>query len=355
MTYEPHGRTSHVSARPLVQVLIAILFELASGAPSRAQATPDIEHDPLQCIGVGAYPVIDAAIEPGKEVRTAKVYFRAEHFPKFYWVEMVIHEDNFVSVLPKPSPGTKRIVYYIAAMDSAFNNAVDPEHDPEILEVCKEVPAYAPGDEPGIIVGATEAGAAPLPPGFEAAGIIGTVATTGLLSTGLGGGAGVGTAAAVGAAAAGTAAGVVVATNQSPPEESTTSVVPTGLATTTIVPTPGSPGGTTTIPEPGGTTTVASTTTTTIAGSNTTTTTSAPATTTTLPALDASCFTMSVLGACRVQVDATCVTLPVDRYEWLLDVSDKWRRIDIPDGPASFIQDWSGDCESQDETIQFRL
>ena len=216
MKDRPLGRTSHVSSETFPLVIIAAMMVVGWGVPSRAQTTPDIAHDPLQCVGVDEYPVIDAAIQPGKEVRTAKVYFRAEYYPKFYWVEMVIHDDNFISILPKPGPGTKRIVYYIAAVDNAFNNAVDTEHDPEIREACKERPAYAPGDEPGIVVGATEAGAAPLPPGFEAAGIIGTVATTGLLTSGIGGGAGIGTAAAIGAAAAGTAAGAVVVTNQPP-------------------------------------------------------------------------------------------------------------------------------------------
>ena len=185
----------------LKSLLLLVMFGL--GAPARAQTSPDISHDALDCIGVGKYPVVDAAIQPGKEIRTAKVYFRADHYPKFYWVEMVIHEGNFVSILPKPSPRTARIIYYIEAVDVTFNNAVDVEHDPEVREKCEDRPAYLPGEEPGIIVGATEAGASALPPGFETVGIIGTVATTGVVTSGIGGGAGIGTAVAIGAGAAG--------------------------------------------------------------------------------------------------------------------------------------------------------
>ncbi len=99
---------------------LPLLVVLGFAAPARTQTTPDISHDPLDCTGVGKYPVVDAAIQPGKDVRTAKVYFRADHYPKFYWVEMVIHEDNFVSILPKPSPGTARIIYASPAI------SVDP-------------------------------------------------------------------------------------------------------------------------------------------------------------------------------------------------------------------------------------
>ena len=117
---------------------LLLLVILGFGAPARVQTTPDISHDLLDCTGVGKYPVIDAAIQPGKGIRTAKVYFRSDKHPKFYWVEMVIHDDKFVSILPKPGPKTRRIIYYIEAVDIAFNNAVDDEHDPEVREKCKD-------------------------------------------------------------------------------------------------------------------------------------------------------------------------------------------------------------------------
>ena len=126
----PPSRCARTVTRMALKSLLLFVV-LGFAAPARAQTTPDISHDPLDCTGVDKYPVIDAAIQPGKEIRTAKVYFRADHYPKFYWVEMVIHEDNFVSILPKPSPGTTRIIYYIEAMDVTFNHAVDVEHDPE--------------------------------------------------------------------------------------------------------------------------------------------------------------------------------------------------------------------------------
>ena len=71
--------------------------------------------------------------------------------------------------------------------------------------------------------------------------------------------------------------------------------------------------------------------------------------------MNAGCFTIQILGDCRVRLDATCVSLPVDRYEWVLDQDDKWQRVNIPNGSATFVYDWGGDCDDDDENIVFRL
>ena len=301
----PSGRARTVTKIGLKSLLLLVMLGL--GVPARAQTTPDISHDPLDCTGVGEYPVIDAAIRPGKDIRTAKVYFRADNYPKFYWVEMVIHENKFVSILPKPGPGTARIIYYIEAVDVAFNNAVDLEHDPEVREKCNDRPgAYLPGEEPGIIVGATEAGASALPPGFETAGIIGTIATTGVVTSGIGGGAGIGTAVAIGAAAAGAGGVFVVATGPSDPvtPDDPLAPDPSPPPAPPGSPTPPAPPGSPTPPAPPGPPPPLPPT-------------PSPAP---LPPAVIACFTFNFPGgSCTLKLDGGCSSGPVATYDWVID------------------------------------
>ncbi|MGH9335843.1 MAG: hypothetical protein ACRD21_19080 [Vicinamibacteria bacterium] len=63
---------------------------------------------------------------------------------------------------------------------------------------------------------------------------------------------------------------------------------------------------------------------------------------------------MTVVRECRVRLDATCVRLPVDRYEWILDVDDEWKTEYIRDGSASFTHHFS-DCDDDSEVITFQL
>ena len=117
-------------------------------------------------------------------------------------------------------PETERIFYYVESLDVEINSMQTPEYDPPILEVaaCREQGGlWFDGDEPGIIVGATQAGAAAIPPGFSAAGITGFVSSLGVLTTvggaaaatGAAGSATVVVAVSAGAVAAGT--GITVA------------------------------------------------------------------------------------------------------------------------------------------------
>jgi hypothetical protein len=106
--------------------------------------------------------------------------------------------EVFTGILPIPGPETEKVIYYLEAVDPNFNMAQSQEHDPDVtdLDNCKRRDpgaAYFTGQDPGIIVGATVAGAAAVPVGFQAAGIAGFISAAGAVTT----------AAAVGAAAAG--------------------------------------------------------------------------------------------------------------------------------------------------------
>jgi hypothetical protein len=122
-------------------------------------------------------------VDPGIDVRSAKVYFRSDTYPKFYYIEMKPSGAGLRSVLPRPSAETERIVYYIETVDVTFASIVGAE---QVLEVRTDCVEEEKGEEvaslpPEITVGSVEAGSPAIPPGFEAAGIIGTIASTGVL------------------------------------------------------------------------------------------------------------------------------------------------------------------------------
>jgi hypothetical protein len=159
--------------------------------------------------------MLSSVIQPEEQVQSARVYFRAAQHPDFYYVVMqqglisetgTVTQPNgevFTGILPIPGPDTEQVIYYIEAVDPDFNMAQSQEHDPDVtdLDNCKRRDpgaAYYTGQDPGLIVGATVAGAAAVPLGFQAAGIAGFISAAGAVTT----------AAAVGAAAAAGGAGL---------------------------------------------------------------------------------------------------------------------------------------------------
>jgi hypothetical protein len=167
-----------------------------------------VTHTALECFASDQFSILVASIQPGEIVQSGRVYFRAAQYEDFYYVEMQGNGDEFTAVLPKPSPDTERIIYYIEAVDLDFNSAQTPEADPEVedAESCKRrdpAAAYFVGDNPNIIVGAVTAGSSAVPLGFQAAGITGFISATGVVSS---------VAAAAAGAGAGAAAGSAVGT-----------------------------------------------------------------------------------------------------------------------------------------------
>lgn len=319
------------------------------GFVERVTAQPNIEHTALECIARGTYAVVLSGIDRSDDIRTAKVYFRSSLHRGYYYIEMKRREEGFFAILPQPDIETLGVVYYIEAVDSAYNTAHSTPVEVPVENACDEQPyAYFVEDEVRIVVGATTAGASPLPPGFAAAGIVGVIAATGV-SGGVGGGVGVGAAVAVGAAGA-AGAGIFIATGG--PDTTTTTTAVGANGSPTPPPGPSSPTstpGSSTTTVPGAATTTVSSSTSTIPGSSTTTSvvtststsTITITTTTTTPPLDASCFSVSSPFNCQVRVDATCIGPPADRYDWVLDVGDQWQRVVINDAAAVEVHTWS--------------
>lgn len=320
---------------------------LATASLSAAGSNLLIEHAAMACVPEEDYAVVAAEVSSPASLRSVKLYFRSMLYPDFYYVEMRAYEGVYVGVLPQPSEETREVAYYIEALDDAFESSRSPELVVPVRDPCSQrrrAAAYL-GDDGGIVVGATTSGASPLPPGFRALGIVGTITAAGVASS-IGGGLSAVPIVVASAAAAGATGAVVLATasetstTSSAASTSTTTVTAGGTtsstastSTATTTASPSSSSTTTTIAAPGTTTSVAPGSTTTTVSATTTTSSSStsssstttvststtPATTTVPPTV--ACFTVRYLGLCRLVLDASCSTGAIDTYAWTLDSS----------------------------------
>jgi len=191
----------------------------------------------------GEHLILEALVEPTIGLTTVKAYFRANLYPQFYYVEMVLVGDVYQGILPKPKPEITGLHYYLEAMDSSFNSVRTAEYTPEIVSneaSCRDqnpTPA-AYLDGPGAItVGSTGPGPA-MPSGFFSEGIAGTLPAIGR-TTGGGGGLLIGGVAATGAAVG---VGVLLAGGDDSAANSTTTIASSDTtasvpAATTTLPT----------------------------------------------------------------------------------------------------------------------
>ena len=319
-------------ARALAQAVSLVTTCLLIGMiPSSATAQSGLLHEPLECISPGEYPVVSADFEWGTEVRTAKVYFRSGDYPRFYYVAMKPNGAAHLATLPMPSPDTKELVYYLEAVDLTFASRVSVEHVVAVREDCWRRPEpMARAGNPEIVIGALDAGAAALPPGFETVGIIGTVSSLGIAS-GFGGGSGIGTTIVVGGLVAAGAGGAVVATtlggDEAPPglpeggdnTDGGTSTAPPPPPPPTPPPTPPPPPPPT--PPPPGPTPPAP---------------PPPAPPTPAPPPPSpvsACFTFNFPGnSCNLKLDASCSTGPIATYSWTIDPGGSFGGPSSPSG-----------------------
>jgi hypothetical protein len=221
---------------------IAGILALSWAVPRAAspQIAPRILHEGLGCILAGQHAVIEALVEPTDDLVTVKVYFRAEIYPAFFFVEAVRSADRYRAVLPRPTRDVPSVVYYLEAVDSGFNSFRTEEFRPPVVldaADCDEdgaTPVYADGPA-AITVGATTAGPS-FPPGFLTEGIVGTITAVGRTTGGS-----AATIVGVGAAA-GAAVGVGILVGGGDDEASvTTAPVVSGVTTTIAATTSSSP------------------------------------------------------------------------------------------------------------------
>jgi hypothetical protein len=216
--------------------LLCLHFIVTPVGEVRAQGEPVIQHSALECLPNDQHAICSAVITPSADIQTARVYFRSNKYPDFYYVEMTGNGDDFEAVLPIPSEETSEVVYYVEAVTRTYNMGRSAENGVQVTSAseCRrrdEAALWWTGGEPGIIVGATVEGASALPPGFQAAGIAGFVSAVGAASS-VGGGIGTGAVVGIAAGAAG-AVGVGVAVGGSDDETTTTTAIAGGGGSTT--------------------------------------------------------------------------------------------------------------------------
>jgi hypothetical protein len=261
-------------------------------APAASLAEPEIIHAPLECWPRGEFLVLRARFRPGADILTAKAYFRSDKHLEFHFVELIVNtRGDGYAVMPKTAPETAGVDYYLEAVTRGYTTSRSEQWNSTVAEPGECIRRHPEmtlfnGEKPDIVVGATRAGAPPLPPGFQAAGVTKFISAAGLAGNASGGGIGTKTALIGGGGGAAlllalTAGGGSAPTNTTPgavvSTTTTTSPTPAGGSTTVSTTTTTSGGGSTTTIGGGPTTTGPSTTTvvggstTTVVGSSTTT------------------------------------------------------------------------------------
>ncbi len=220
-------------ARP--SCIVSLLFSsfALSVANAFAQA-PVIDHQEVGCVVAEKFPLFSARFDPAESVARARVHFRAEGGPLWYYVEMKPRGDAFYGTLPKPRKTTKKIQYYIEVVDKAFAESRTPEFAPDVMEgaaACDMKKALAGAAKAASVVVGGPAGAPLIPAGFAPSGIAAAGAAAGVAA---GAAAGVSTAVIVAGVVGGGAAvaGVAVAAGgrgEMPTTTTTTTTLPPSL------------------------------------------------------------------------------------------------------------------------------
>jgi len=185
-------------------------------APQQAElpGAPLITHEPVECVIEQRHPLFRASVQTEGGLHTVKLYFHAQEYSDYYYVEMVGRDGTYEASLPMAAEETKGFAYYIEAVDLSFNTARTAEYVTLVTapEECEDSEEGAPP----VVVGSTSAGASAVPPGFLATGIERFISSTGA-TQGTGGAL---TAVLIGAGAAtGATVGILGGGNDEPTPE----------------------------------------------------------------------------------------------------------------------------------------
>src|SRR5512143_2338272 len=157
---------------------LAILLAAPSpGSAENAVVAVAIQHERVHCVVAGKFPQLDACFEPAALVARARVYFKAEGGPEWYYVEMKPEASCFRGTLPRPKKSLKRLRYYVAVTDEDFAESRTEEYAAAVVasEKACTIGAVAPYVTTATVV---VSGAAALPAGFAGAGLLAGAGTT---------------------------------------------------------------------------------------------------------------------------------------------------------------------------------
>ena len=203
-----------------------------------ASAQVAIEHQDVACIVVGQFPVLDACFRPGPDLARARVYFRPEGTPSWYYVEASAPAPPKVgdpaellcrkATLPKPKKFLleKHVEYYVEATGKRMESSQTATYRPLVVKnegECKKK-VVAP-----FVPNATVQVFPAMPAAFAAGGGLSGAAVAAVVGAGVAGGTG-----AVIAATSGGGSGP--ATTNPPVTTVAPATVPTTTTTTTLPP-----------------------------------------------------------------------------------------------------------------------
>ena len=212
-----------MTPRAVAAALIPALGWLALGRTFAQELT--VKTDDVQCVPEGRFPEITACFEPASKLARARLYFRADRTPHWYFVEMRPKDPCHVGVLPRPKRAAERIVYYVEGLDTSFGVSRSAERSAAVRNRIEC--AAAALDKATVVVGAL--GGAPLvPAGFATAGVGASVVAAGV--------AGAGAVVAGVVAGGGTSKTSTTTTTPSAGGTSTTTTTPSSSTTTSVGP-----------------------------------------------------------------------------------------------------------------------
>ena len=170
-----------------------VLCGLLSPALALGQGV-SIDHRGVGCVVAGKFPRFDARLDPADSVARARLHFRPEGGPHWYFVDMKPEAGLFSGVLPKPQKSLHRFSYYIDVTDRSFNETRTAEFAPDVAAgpaACGREKVLATGlPKANVLVHAPEGvtGAPALPAGFAGDGVVsaGSVAAAAATGGGLG-------------------------------------------------------------------------------------------------------------------------------------------------------------------------
>ena len=116
------------------RIALSLVLTVFCAAEARPQSV-EIDHKAVGCIVVGKYPKLNACFTPAANLARARVYFRPEGTPSWYYVDMKSDQPCFAGVLPRPGKKLvgKKVEYYVEGQDKTFNAGRTAEFAPIVV------------------------------------------------------------------------------------------------------------------------------------------------------------------------------------------------------------------------------
>jgi hypothetical protein len=109
-------------------------FLLLGPALTGAAQGVAIEHAGVACVVRNKYPRLEARLAPAGDVARARVFFHGDAGAVWYSVDMTSSAAAFQGVLPRPLKETRRVHYYIEALDKRATTSRTEEHAADVVD-----------------------------------------------------------------------------------------------------------------------------------------------------------------------------------------------------------------------------